>query len=92
MSRRDQIALAATLAAARRVRQGLDGQPSQIRTLRRLETAAQQAAEDGAAGAAWAAIEDWRRAAHPLLAAAADKRIARFTPRTVREKSIEGLG
>lgn len=91
MSRADQIALAATLATAHRVRRGLDGRPSQIRTLRRLETAAQHAAEDGDAGAAWAAIEDWRRTARPLLAAAAtDKRIDGFTPRTAPEKSTEG--
>jgi hypothetical protein len=91
VSRADQIAIAGTLAAARRVRRGLDARPAQIRALRRLETAAQHAAEDGDASAALAAIEDWRRTARPLLAAAAtDKRIDGFTPRTAPEKSTEG--
>lgn len=90
MSRADQIAVASVLEAARRVRRRLDGRPSQIRALRRLETAASHAAEDEDAEAAWAAVEDWRRLAQRLLDAPSDKRIAGSTPSAASEKSTEG--
>lgn len=86
MTAAEGIAVGDALVAARRLRRRLDGRPSQVRALRRLEAAAQHAAEDGDAAAAWEAIEGWRRAARPLLVET-DKRLAGFAPGAVPEKS-----
>ena len=88
MTAAERIAVADALLAAGRHRRRLDGRPSQVRALRRLEAAARHAAEDGDAASAWAAIEGWRRAARPLLdATATDKQVAGFAPGAAPEMS-----
>jgi hypothetical protein len=63
----EAAAVADALVTARRLRLRLDARPVEARSLRRLEVAIEQAAEDGEAEAARAAIGEWTRLVRRVL-------------------------